>query len=55
MAGLIAVDLDGTLLDGRGRVSEANRRAVERLRAAGWTLVPATGRSWREEIGRAHV
>jgi HAD superfamily hydrolase (TIGR01484 family) len=48
MAGLIAVDLDGTLLDGRGRVSEANRRAVERLRAAGWTLVPATGRSWRE-------
>ena len=48
MAGLIAVDLDGTLLDGRGRVSEANRRAVDRLRAAGWTLVPATGRSWRE-------
>ena len=48
MAGLIAVDLDGTLLDGRGRVSEANRRAVERLRACGWRLVPATGRSWRE-------
>lgn len=48
MAGLIAVDLDGTLLDGRGRVSEANRRAVDRLRAAGWTVVPATGRSWRE-------
>lgn len=48
MAGLIAVDLDGTLLDGRGRVSDANRRAVERLRAAGWMLVPATGRSWRE-------
>ena len=48
MAGLIAVDLDGTLLDGRGRVSEANLRAVDRLRAAGWTLVPATGRSWRE-------
>jgi hydroxymethylpyrimidine pyrophosphatase-like HAD family hydrolase len=48
MPGLIAVDLDGTLLDGRGRVSEANRRAVQRLREAGWTLVPATGRSWRE-------
>jgi HAD superfamily hydrolase (TIGR01484 family) len=48
MAGLIAVDLDGTLLDGRGRVSAANRRAVERLREAGWVLVPATGRSWRE-------
>ncbi len=48
MPGLIAVDLDGTLLDGRGRVSDANRRAVERLRGAGWTLVPATGRSWRE-------
>jgi len=48
MAGLIAVDLDGTLLDGRGRVSEGNRRAVDRLREAGWMLVPATGRSWRE-------
>lgn len=48
MAGLIAVDLDGTLLDGRGRVSAANLRAVERLRAGGWLLVPATGRSWRE-------
>lgn len=48
MAGLIAVDLDGTLLDGRGTVSPANRRAVERLREAGWTVLPATGRSWRE-------
>jgi HAD superfamily hydrolase (TIGR01484 family) len=48
MAGLIAVDLDGTLLDDHGRVSPANRRAVERLREAGWTVVPATGRSWRE-------
>jgi hydroxymethylpyrimidine pyrophosphatase-like HAD family hydrolase len=48
MAGLIAVDLDGTLLDGRGRVSAANGRAVDRLREAGWVIVPATGRSWRE-------
>ena len=24
------------------------RRAVERLREAGWTVLPATGRSWRE-------
>ena len=44
----VLLDLDGTLLDGRGRVSDANRRAVDRLRASGWTLVPATGRSWRE-------
>jgi hydroxymethylpyrimidine pyrophosphatase-like HAD family hydrolase len=48
MAGLIAVDLDGTLLDGRGKVSPGNRRAIERLREAGWTVLPATGRSWRE-------
>lgn len=48
MPGLIAVDLDGTLLDGRGSVSSANRRAVDRLREAGWTVLPATGRSWRE-------
>ena len=48
MAGLIAVDLDGTLLDGRGKVSPGNLRAVERLREAGWMVLPATGRSWRE-------
>jgi len=48
MIGLIAIDLDGTLLDAHGGVSSANLRAVQRLREADWLVVPATGRSWRE-------
>jgi len=45
---LIAVDLDGTLLNSAGRVSEANRRAIQRAQQAGVTVVPCTGRSWPE-------
>lgn len=41
---LIAFDLDGTLLDGRKALPEANRRELARLGAAGTLLVPATGR-----------
>ena len=48
MKGLIAVDLDGTLLDAGGKVSPRNFKAVTDLRAAGFKVVPATGRSWRE-------
>ncbi len=48
MQGLIAVDLDGTLLNARGDVSPRNREAIDDLRAAGYEVVPATGRSWRE-------
>jgi hypothetical protein len=45
---MIGIDLDGTLLDRRGRVSDENRRAVERARDAGVIVVPCTGRGWRE-------
>lgn len=45
---LIGVDLDGTLLDGRGRVPEANRQALLRAIDAGAMVVPCTGRAWNE-------
>ena len=48
MRGLIAVDLDGTLLDSSGKVSPRNIKAIGDLRDAGFKVVPATGRSWRE-------
>ena len=45
---LIAIDLDGTLLDERGRISRANREAIAAARDAGAMVVPCTGRGWRE-------
>jgi len=41
---MIAIDLDGTLFDRSGRVSEPNREAVARARAAGIRVVICTGR-----------
>jgi hypothetical protein len=45
---LLAVDLDGTLFDSRGRVPPANAEALRRARAAGITVVLCTGRNWSE-------
>jgi 5-amino-6-(5-phospho-D-ribitylamino)uracil phosphatase len=45
---MIGIDLDGTLLDGRSRLREANVAAIERARQAGVMVVPCTGRAWRE-------
>jgi HAD superfamily hydrolase (TIGR01484 family) len=45
---LLVTDLDGTLLDRRGRVSEGNRQAIRKARDAGLEIVVATGRSWME-------
>jgi len=42
---MVVTDLDGTLLDARGRLGEANRRALERLGDKGVLRVVATGRS----------
>jgi hydroxymethylpyrimidine pyrophosphatase-like HAD family hydrolase len=42
---LLVIDLDGTLLDPRGRVSDANVEAVRAARAAGLTVIIATGRA----------
>ena len=41
---LIAFDLDGTLLDGRKNIPEANLQALRAAAEAGVLLVPATGR-----------
>ena len=41
---LIALDLDGTLLDSEKRLSERNRAALEKAAAKGVEIVPTTGR-----------
>jgi hypothetical protein len=41
---LIALDMDGTLLDDEGRVSEANRRWIREALNAGVTVCLSTGR-----------
>ena len=41
---IIALDLDGTLLDSEKRLSEVNRQALERAAAKGVLIVPTTGR-----------
>lgn len=54
---LLAIDLDGTLLDRSSRIPDENRRAVAEARAAGLEVILVTGRSWRstrpcyEELG----
>ena len=42
--GIVALDLDGTLLDSDKNLSEGNRAALERAAAAGIEIVPTTGR-----------
>ena len=41
---LLAVDLDGTLLNSKGEISTTNRDAIFRARAAGMTVIVCTGR-----------
>ena len=45
---LIALDLDGTLLDSRGELSARNRAAVASARAAGASVALVTGRRFRD-------
>lgn len=44
---LLALDVDGTLLDVQSRLPEANRQAVRRALDAGLEVMLVTGRSWR--------
>ncbi len=44
--GLVALDIDGTVVDYAGRLPAAVRDAVQRVLAAGTQVVLATGRSW---------
>jgi len=43
---LLAIDVDGTLLNSKGRVPQANLDAIHRAAAAGVRIVIATGRSF---------
>jgi Cof subfamily protein (haloacid dehalogenase superfamily) len=43
---LIGIDIDGTLLDSRGRMPEANRDAIHEAVAAGIHVALVTGRSY---------
>jgi hypothetical protein len=45
---LLALDLDGTLLNGRGQISDRNRTAIENARAAGVRVALVTGRRFRD-------
>lgn len=45
---LLALDLDGTLLNPRGQISERNLNAIESARAAGVRVALVTGRRFRD-------
>ncbi len=45
---LLAIDLDGTLLCPEGKLSRENLDAIAAAQDAGLTVVPCTGRGWRE-------
>ena len=46
MIRLIALDIDGTLLDSEGRIPDANREAISRALDAGVEVALATGRRY---------
>ena len=46
MIRLIALDIDGTLLDSDGRIPDANREAIARAMDAGVEVALATGRRY---------
>ena len=48
MIKLLALDLDGTLLNSRGEVAEANRRAIRAAEERGVLVTIATGRRFRD-------
>ena len=45
---LLALDLDGTLLNSRGQISERNRRAIDLARNEGVRVAVVTGRRFRD-------
>ncbi|MCK7486026.1 MAG: HAD hydrolase family protein [Bacillus subtilis] len=50
MPKIVCLDIDGTLLNGFGKISEANRRAIERLKAEHHYVVIASGRTYAEIV-----
>jgi len=47
---LVALDIDGTILDSAGRVSAALKEVLHRLRESGIRTVLCTGRRWRSAL-----
>src|SRR6185503_9529442 len=45
---LLALDLDGTLLNARGQISDRNRTAIDTARANGVHVAVVTGRRFRD-------
>ena len=50
MVKLISLDLDGTLLDPKGRITDASKAAIAKAREAGLRVVVNTGRPIQEGI-----
>lgn len=50
MIKLLALDLDGTLLDSRGQIPAANRSAIRAAESAGVLVTIATGRRFRDAL-----
>lgn len=50
MIKLLALDLDGTLLDSRGEIPEKNIEAIQRAEANGVLVTIATGRRFRDAL-----
>jgi Cof subfamily protein (haloacid dehalogenase superfamily) len=48
--GLVAIDLDGTLLNSQGQLSDANAAALRDAVAAGYLVAPATARWYQAAI-----
>src|SRR5688572_16327616 len=48
MIKLLALDLDGTLLDSRGEIPDANRNAIRQAEQRGVLVTIATGRRFRD-------
>jgi Cof subfamily protein (haloacid dehalogenase superfamily) len=50
MIKLLALDLDGTLLDSQGNISERNASAIQKAETNGVTVTIATGRRFRDAL-----
>ena len=44
--GLLAIDVDGTLITDHGVITDTVYKALEKVAEAGWEIVIATGRTW---------
>jgi 5-amino-6-(5-phospho-D-ribitylamino)uracil phosphatase len=55
MIRLLAIDIDGTLLDSRGRLPDAHRTAVAAAYARGISIALVTGRSFHFAVPIARL